>query len=194
MIQNKELYSYIINSIEVMNKSIIVGEQNTVKLFAYVYNNQNNIYNEINNLNKKCSNIDINIENKILKNDKIIHNIINENNSNVNEKISKLELKVQQLEKQINEQACNTIISPVIIEAEKESFIIKIFKAIKCFFINCYNYCYKIIYKVIFERKIQRQLEEKKRIQESIIQKQEEIKNKQNKRRIKDILNIRNEQ
>jgi len=194
MIQNKELYSYIINSIEVMNKSIIVGEQNTVKLFAYVYNNQNNIYNEINNLNKKCSNIDINIENKILKNDKIIHNIINENNSNVNEKLSKLELKVKQLEKQINEQACNTIISPVIIEAEKESFIIKIFKAIKCFFINCYNYCYKIIYKVIFERKIQRQLEEKKRIQESIIQKQEEIKNKQNKRRIKDILNIRNEQ
>ena len=83
MIQNKELYSYIINSIEVMNKSIIVGEQNTVKLFTYVYNNQNNIYNEINNLNKKCSNIDINIENKILKNDKIIHNIINENNLTV---------------------------------------------------------------------------------------------------------------
>jgi len=32
MIQNKELYSYIINSIEIMNKSIIGNEQNTVKL------------------------------------------------------------------------------------------------------------------------------------------------------------------
>lgn len=193
MIQNKELYSYIINSIEVMNKSIIVGEQNTVKLFTYVYNNQNNIYNEIDNLSKKYNNIDINLENKILKNNKIINNTINENDSNLNKKISKLELKVQQLEKQLNEQICNTIITPLIIEAEKELFIIKIFKTIKDFFINCYKYCYKIIYKVIFERKIQKQLEEKKRIQESIIQKQEEIKNKQNKRRIKDILNIRNE-
>ena len=113
MIQNKELYSYIINSIEVMNKSIIVGEQNTVKLFTYVYNNQNNIYNEIDNLSKKYNNIDINLENKILKNNKIINNTINENDSNLIKKISKLELKVQQLEKQLDEQICNTIITPL---------------------------------------------------------------------------------
>ena len=40
MIENKELYSYIISSLEIMNKSMIAGEQNTVTLFTYVYNNQ----------------------------------------------------------------------------------------------------------------------------------------------------------
>jgi len=190
MIENKELYSYIIGSLEIMNKSIIAGEQNTVTLFTYVYNNQKNIYNKIDDLYNKYNDIDPNLENTILKNNKVINKIIDENNSCLNKQILELQSKIQQLEKQLDEQIYNTIITPVVIEGEKESFIKKMFKTIKEFCVKCYKACYKII----FKKKIQRQLEEKRQIQENLIKKQEEIKNKQYKRRIKDILNIRNEQ
>jgi len=189
MIQNKELYSYIINSIEIMNKSIIGNEQNTVKLFTYVYNNQKDIYNKIDDLYNKHDNIDSNIENIILKNNKTIKSIIDDNSS-LNKQVSELQSKIQQLEKQLDEQSYNTIITPVVIENDKESFIIRVYKVIKDFCIRCYKACYKII----FKKKIQRELEEKRLIQENLIRKQEEIKNNQYKRRIKDILNIRNEQ
>jgi hypothetical protein len=87
MLENKELYSYLVSSVNIINKSLLLNEQNTVKLFSYLYNNYSNdtlrvsdlencivkinsnfenIYKEINDIHKDINNIKVNISNEII--------------------------------------------------------------------------------------------------------------------------------
>ncbi|MBR6907086.1 hypothetical protein IKN40_00900, partial [bacterium] len=60
MIENIQLYSYIVHSLDILNKSVTVNEQNTVKLFSYLYNKNINTEDLI---SKKISYLNENIEN-----------------------------------------------------------------------------------------------------------------------------------
>lgn len=178
MIENKELYSYIISSIDVMNKSIIVNEQNTVRLFSYIYNSQNNIYNNLDNVTYMCKNVQSNLNKsnqsyKKLKteNDKIIDDLNN---------------RIEKLEKIINEQQNMTVVTPVIIKENEvknniKYILINVYNKI----INLYDKCYKII----FKKQINKRLENEKKLQEQMLQKEKELEKIKTKQRIKEILN-----
>ena len=184
MIQNKELYSYIISSIDVMNKSIIVNEQNTVRLFSYIYNSQNNIYNNLDNVTYMCKNVQSNLNKsnqsyKKLKteNDKIIDDLNN---------------RIEKLEKIINEQQNMMVITPVIIEENEYKNNIKYIYNIKHILINVYNKIinlYDKCYKIIFKKQINKMLENEKKLQEQMLQKEKELEKIKTKQRIKEILN-----
>jgi len=176
MIENKELYGYIVNSIEIMNKSIVANEQNTVKLFSYVYNHQNNLYSNINKLNKKYEAIDVNFQNIVNRYNINVWKNINE----TNDKVEKLEKKINSLENQIKEQSNNIITAPIIIEETHKSKNIFL-EFIKSIYNRCYNF--------IFRKRIMKKHEVEKKLQEEFTKKEEEIKNKQYKQRIQDILN-----
>lgn len=191
MIENKELYSYIVHSLDIMNRSIVVNEQNTVKLFSYIYNNQSIFQSNIKDLNDKQNKIDLSV-NKLNKDIKRINDlekcVITFDNT-----IHKLEEHIKVLEKKINDQNSNIIEVPVIIEEKsfklfcihiKEKIILYA-KFIKAKAIELYDKAYKYI----FRKKIQKQLEEEQKQKEEMLRKQQELEDKIRKQKIKEILN-----
>lgn len=183
--ENKELYTYIVHSLDILNRSLTIHEQNTIKLFSYLHNGQVDLINDYNNLitsyvNKK----DFNDTNKSVKD---LENCV----VKLNNTIEILENKINKLENQIKET--NTIILETpIIEQEDEYKKNKLLVLIQKYYIWCiihvkqiYNKCYKFI----FKKKIQRELEEQERLyQEKLAEKirQEDL---ERKRKIKEILN-----
>lgn len=191
MIENKELYSYIVHSLDIMNRSIVVNEQNTVKLFSYIYNNQSIFQSNIKDLNDKQNKVDLSV-NKLNKDIKRINDlekcVITFDNT-----IHKLEEHIKVLEKKINDQNSNIIEVPVIIEEKsfklfcihiKEKIILYT-KFIKTKAIELYDKAYKYI----FRKKIQKQLEEEQKQKEEMLRKQQELEDKIRKQKIKEILN-----
>lgn len=191
MIENKELYSYIVHSLDIMNRSIVVNEQNTVKLFSYIYNNQSIFQSNIKDLNDKQNKVDLSV-NKLNKDIKRINDlekcVITFDNT-----IHKLEEHIKVLEKKINDQNSNIIEVPVIIEEKsfklfcihiKEKIILYA-KFIKAKAIELYDKAYKYI----FRKKIQKQLEEEQKQKEEMLRKQQELEDKIRKQKIKEILN-----
>ena len=191
MIENKELYSYIVHSLDIMNRSIVVNEQNTVKLFSYIYNNQSIFQSNIKDLNDKQNKVDLSV-NKLNKDIKRINDlekcVITFDNT-----IHKLEEHIKVLEKKINDQNSNIIEVPVIIEEKsfklfcihiKEKIILYA-KIIKAKVIELYDKAYKYI----FRKKIQKQLEEEQKQKEEMLRKQQELEDKIRKQKIKEILN-----
>jgi len=179
MIQNKELYSYIINSIEVMNKSLIVNEQNTVKLFSYVYNNQNNIYNNVNDIH--------NAHNKLKQNLNNIKNTITEFNNTVND----LNNRIESLEKFVNEQKNMIITVPIIVKDKEHKTKIdikQILSNVSDKIVNIYNRFYKFV----FKKQIDKKLKKEQELKEKLLQKERELEKKRKKQRIKEILNTCN--
>lgn len=172
---NKELYSYIIGSLDIMNKSIILNEQNCVKLFSYLYNNYYDLNNKVNDLEQTISNIN----NNIIK--------INDDITKKNNLISKEVNQLKKVQKQYNDKL-------LIIEKKKtrlQIFLENTKGNICKFFNNVYNKSkdmyhkiYDYIYKIIYYKKIQKE-EEEKRIKEE----QEKLKKeKEYKETIKNIL------
>ena len=191
MIENKELYSYIVHSLDIMNRSIVVNEQNTVKLFSYIYNNQSIFQSNIKDLNDKQNKVDLSV-NKLNKDIKRINDlekcVITFDNT-----IHKLEEHIKILEKKINDQNSNIIEVPVIIEEKsfklfcihiKEKIILYA-KFIKVKVIELYDKAYKYI----FRKKIQKRLEEEQKQKEEMLRKQQELEDKIRKQKIKEILN-----
>jgi len=191
MIENKELYSYIVHSLDIMNRSIVVNEQNTVKLFSYIYNNQSIFQSNIKDLNDKQNKVDLSV-NKLNKDIKRINDlekcVITFDNT-----IHKLKEHIKVLEKKINDQNSNIIEVPVIIEEKsfklfcihiKEKIILYA-KFIKAKAIELYDKAYKYI----FRKKIQKQLEEEQKQKEEMLRKQQELEDKIRKQKIKEILN-----
>ena len=208
MTDNKQLYSYIVHSLDILNKSLTINEQNTVKLFSYLYNNslstEKIFESKINNINSYISN-NVNIINDDIKNlENCIIKINNEittlqnNLNNTNKNIKKINADLLKY----NE---NIIEVPIII-SDKISFvykledeyiklkhnIIELFSKIKIFYIKIYDK----IYKFIFRKRIQKEKEESElRRQEEIKRQEEELrrqqieKDKKRKELIQQILN-----
>ena len=118
MIENKELYSYIIHSLDILNRSIVIQEQNTVKLFSYIYNNQINIYNSLNSLNSLNSTYN-GLEDQ---NKNIESNIVNLK-SQYNNDIQQLSQQINELEKKYEEFNSSIIEVPIIIKENKINLI-----------------------------------------------------------------------
>lgn len=186
--ENKELYTYIVQSLDILNKSLTISEQNTVKLFSYLHNEQINITRNINEnyINK----IDFEKNNKSIED---LENCI----LKLDNTIKKLESKVNKLESRINDINSTTIITPIIVQEDNDNVSTSkgLFILIKKYYIHSIIYIkqlYNKVYRYIFKKKIQRELEEQERIyQEKLVEKrrQEEIERKE---KIKEILNKRN--
>ena len=183
--ENKELYSYIVQSLDVLNKSLTIHEQNTVKLFSYLHNGQVNMIKDINRIDRNYINkIDFeNTNNSVNDLEKCIVKLDNT--------IKKLENKVNKLESKIKDNDSTIIVTPVIVQDSiniSDSFIKKI-KKYYSYSIIYIKQLYNRIYRYIFRKRIQRELEEQERIyQEKLAEKrrQEEI---ERKNKIKEILN-----
>ena len=189
--ENKELYSYIVQSLDILNRSLTIHEQNTVKLFSYLHNGQVNIINDLNYINENYTNkIDFNnINNSVNDLEKCVVKL--------NNTIKKIENKVNKLESKINDINSTTIITPIIVQEDNDNVSTSkgLFILIKKYYIHSIIYIkqlYNKVYRYIFKKKIQRELKEQERIyQEKLMEKrrQEEIERKE---KIKEILNKRN--
>jgi len=185
MIENKELYSYIIHSLDILNRSLTISEQNNIKLFSYIYNNQTNIINDIKNIDNNYNNLILNngdIDKKIDNFEKCIITFDN--------KIKNLEDQIVNLKNSIQKYNENIIEVPVIIDdLNKKSKILQLlynyYIYSKNFIISLFNKCYKFI----FKKRIQKKLKEQEEIYR---QKQIEKQNQEfleRKRKIREILN-----
>lgn len=84
-------YSYVVSTLDVLRKTLISQENNTVKLFTYLYNNESDIRNDINNISY---NVNMNL-NTIIE------------YSNLSNKIEKIEEKIVLLSKTQNSVVTN---------------------------------------------------------------------------------------
>lgn len=183
MIQNKQLYAYIVNSLDILNKSLTVNEQNTVKLFSYLYNYQNNLNDKIISLNK--NHVDLSLYKKTNQHIEDLEKCV----ISFDDKIKKLESKISKLEENINDKIIIEV--PVIVQDNFNIFIRgwiflenNIYKSF-----NYFKHLYNKIYQHLFKEKIKREQEEQERIyQEKLAEKKkQEIKERQ--KRINEILN-----
>lgn len=183
MIQNKQLYAYIVNSLDILNKSLTVNEQNTVKLFSYLYNYQNNLNDKIISLNK--NHVDLSLYKKTNQHIEDLEKCV----ISFDDKIKKLESKISKLEENINDKVIIEV--PVIVQDNFNIFIRgwiflenNIYKSF-----NYFKHLYNKIYQHLFKEKIKREREEQERIyQEKLAEKKkQEIKERQ--KRINEILN-----
>jgi len=53
-----EMYSYIVSSIDILNKSVKLQEQGQVRLFTYLYNNQQRMYDEYAKMDERITKIE----------------------------------------------------------------------------------------------------------------------------------------
>ena len=201
MIENQQLYSYIVHSLDILNRSVAINEQNTVKLFSYLYNNSlntekifesklNSINNYINSNINTINNDIKNLENCIIKiNDQI--NIL-ENNINT------VKRNVKKINSDLVKHTENIIEVPIIV-SDEISFVYKledeylkfkndikkillkikdlynkIYNNIYYNIITVYNKIYNRIYNFIFRKRIQREKEEEEKRKEEERKKEEE--------------------
>ena len=158
---NKELYSYIVGSLDIMNKSLIMNEQNTVKLFSYLYNNYVDLNNKFayleTNINKQIIDLEINFKKQ---------------NSSISKEISLLKKYQKKYEDKISLIENKKTKTRIIIDKIKYNINIFLIK-IK----NIFDICYNHIYNIIFYKKIQKEKEkELKLAEEEKIQKDKEYK------------------
>lgn len=163
---NKELYSYIVGSINLLNKSIKAQDQKSVQLFAYLYNNHVNLSYQMSyqidnisyQLKDTSTNQDIqllsyciiNLDNKIQK--------ISNNINLVNNKINSIDNKIDQIITKIN--IPNNLDKKDI--KKENRFFIWLNNIIKKLYNLLKNY-YNKAYKILFKKRIERQLEEQKK-------------------------------
>lgn len=199
----KEVYSYIVGSIDLINKSIIVQEQNQVTLFSYMYNRQNTMLNRIDmietNVKKiKSSLTDIDkrlntINDKILNIEKDYNKKCNKLDIKTVSEINILKTEISdirlQLDKINNNKLSYKINNKIHGLKDKIDLLFKNIKdksnVIVSFIKNRYKSIYNVIYKLLFKKKIQQQMIEEARRKE-----EEERKKKiENLNKIKEILN-----
>ena len=183
MIQNKQLYAYIVNSLDILNKSLTVNEQNTVKLFSYLYNYQNNLNNKIALLNKNY--VDLNLYKKTNQHIEDLEKCV----INFDEKVKKIESKISKLEENINDKVIIEV--PVIVQDNFNIFI-RCWMWFEKNISKCFNYLkhlYNKCYQYIFRERIKREQEEQERIYQEKLAEKKKQEIKEQKKRINEILN-----
>ena len=160
---DKEVYSQIINTMDLLNKSIALQDKKNVQLFSYLYN--------------KYIDMDNQFTYTLSNNTQIISNQI----SDLDKRFQTMELRLGKIDKKldkiisfINDNSKNNI----IMVEQKPSWIKVQLIRICNFFKKVYNSCYNFI----FRRKIKKQLlEEQRKKQESerekLLKKKQQIKN-----------------
>jgi len=177
--ENKELYSYLVGSINVINKSLLLNEQNTVQLFSYLYNNIVDIDNKLNKLENSLSYFNnYNIE-KINK----LENDI----PKLNYQYQKLNKDIKLILKNIKEKTVekNNNENQIEIIKEKKYYLKDFINKIIIFFKDIYNKCYKIIFR---KRILRKQQEEEIRLEKEAKEKAK-LEEQRKKELIKKILN-----
>ena len=159
---NEEVYSYIVSSIDLLNKSIKAQDNKTVHLFSYIYNNQMNINEQLKNY---VTNQDIQLLSYCIIN-------LDQRLQKVETRIGKMDKKIDKMITHLNNKAENEK-NKIVIEQEKPNKIKIWWNNIKEFFKSIYNKCYQII----FKKKIQRELEEQR--QREIEEEKKKIQEKQ---------------
>jgi len=183
--ENKELYTYIVKSLDVLNKSLVIHEQNTVKLFSYLHNGQVKLIKDINYINQNyVTKVDFNNTNNSIED---LENCI----VKLDNTIKDLKNKVNKLESKVKDNDSTIIITPLIVQ-DNLNIYQRLFNLIKKYcsyiFISI-KQLHNRIYRYIFRKKIQREMEEQeKAYQEQLAEKRrkEEI---ERKNKIKEILN-----
>ena len=207
---NDIYYSYVVTTLDVLRKSLISQENNTTRLFTYLYNDNYDIRNDVikisYNINNKLDDI-INISNISYKINNIETNIntLYKNQINIISNINDLKKSVNSLSdniKKINDKKKEEVVVKPQVKIKKEKpkkhLLNNIFKPIKDKFINVYNIFLDILNKIkdniidkvfyldIFvNNEIQKIKEEQQRLLE------EEKKIRERNKKIKEILNKR---
>lgn len=205
---NDIYYSYVVTTLDVLRKSLISQENNTTRLFTYLYNDNYDIRNDVMkisyNVNNKLDDIvEIsNISYKISNIEKIINSLYN-NQTNIISNIDELKKSIKVLDdnvKKINDPKKEEIIinKPIKKEKPKKHLFGTIFKIIKDKFISIHNIFLNIINNIINDitnrlfclnilvnEEIQKIKEEQQRLLE------EEKKIRERNKKIKEILNKR---
>lgn len=199
----KEVYSYIVGSIDLMNKSIIVQEQNQVTLFSYMYNRQNTMLSRIDAIDSSVKKIKSSLTDLNKKIDMIDAKVINIE-KDYNKRYNKIDIKTTSELNILRNEISNIKSDLLKMNTDKISYKInnkfrilndkfhailntikhnanKIISTIKGYF----RFVYDKIYKILFKKKIQQEM-----IEEARRKQEEEHKKKiENLNRIKEILN-----
>ena len=186
---NKELYTYMVHSLDVLNKSLTIHEQNTITLFSYLYNKQTDIINNLNDINRNYINkIDFDNTNNSIKD--LENSIIKLNNT-----IKKIENKVNKLDTKIKDIESTDIITPIIVQDDDITSSNGLFISIKkyyAFIIISIKRLYNKCYRYIFKQKIQKELEEQEKIYQQQLEEKHKNEELERKKKIKEILNKQN--
>lgn len=199
----KEVYSYIVGSIDLMNKSIIVQEQNQVTLFSYMYNRQNTMLSRIDAIDSSVKKIKSSLTDLNKKIDMIDAKVTNIE-KDYNKRYNKIDIKTTSELNILRNEISNIKSDLLKMNTDKISYKInnkfrilndkfhailntikhnanKIISTIKGYF----RFVYDKIYKILFKKKIQQEM-----IEEARRKQEEEHKKKiENLNRIKEILN-----
>jgi hypothetical protein len=207
---NFAYYSYVVTTLDVLRKSLISQENNTTRLFTYLYNDNYDIRNDVMkisyNINNKLDDI-INISNISYKinNIEININTLYKNQINIISNINDLKKTINNLSdniKKINDKKKEEVVVKPQVKIKKEKpknhLLNNIFKPIKDKFINVYNIFLDILNKtkdniidkvfyldIFVNNEIQKIKEEQQRLLE------EEKKIRERNKKIKEILNKR---
>ncbi len=185
-------YSYVVSTLDVLRKTLISQENNTVKLFTYLYNNESDIRNDINNISYNVNmNLNTiieysNLSNKIEKIEEKIFLLsktqnslvtnINKLNNSINVLIDNLNKKEEKIEEIDNKKEIKKKISlkeKFYFIKSKINKVISIKKSIiNSILMNIYNNLFYL--NLLLNREIQKIEEEKQQI----------IKDKQRKKEI----------
>ena len=119
-------YSYVVATLDILRKSLITQENNTTKLFTYLYNDNCDIRNDITNISYNMNqNLDSiiqfsNISNKIVNIEKTI-TYLYKNQNNIISNISQLKRSIDNLSNNIQQlNKKEEIKKEEIIEVKKE--------------------------------------------------------------------------
>ena len=187
--KDKELYSYVVSSLDILNKQLVVQEKNVVKLFSYLYNYNTQLENKIQDLET----IILDYKNLIKKNEENYNKKYNDLDKNINDVQQSIKEIDKNFNKKINDESKK--LKKYIDNNPNNSIVINEIKHtlhIKEFFVNIFNKIkeeyYSIkdkIYKLIYRKRI---LEEQEEEQRKEIEEKEK-KRKEDLDKIKNILN-----
>ena len=184
---DKELYSYIVSSLDILNKQLVVQEKNVVKLFSYLYNYNTQLEDKIQDLetivlDQKLNMVKLNEKyNELEKDNKQIKEQNEKTIKDFEEKINKkIDNDIKRIKKSISDNN-QIIINEVNNTIYIKEFFINIFNKIK----NQYIKLKDKIYKKIYRKKILKEQEEETQKQIEL----QEKKRKEELNTIKDILN-----
>lgn len=184
---DKELYSYIVSSLDILNKQLVVQEKNVVKLFSYLYNYNTQLEDKIQDLetivlDQKLNMVKLNEKyNELEKDNKQIKEQNEKTIKDFEEKINKkIDNDIKRIKKSISDNN-QIIINEVNNTIYIKEFFINIFNKIKTQYIKLKDK----IYKKIYRKKILKEQEEETQKQIEL----QEKKRKEELNTIKDILN-----